>query len=297
MKKLVFILCIAVFAISTVLIIFIIKYSNKTTTFPQRGITLNGILSGDADEMVLSFKNDKKCKIKKTAVWLDSAWVSHIYNIICKEYGDGIRIYFAKTKDGKKNTVVIVSTYRIGPDNKAESGSDHEDYYDHSDLFFNTTAAALTPVLPNDQGALLFAKTCPCKGEDCLLVSSDEISCKKAYDAVQNLINTGDNETVNTNSEWFSLNRIKGIMNEMKEEHENGVHIYYAKHTKITTANDKHQNRYAFIIVPTKRIPGTNYNIDYFGCPGHSVIGVNFTSNDNGEQCLNNCSGNTLPAN
>lgn len=297
MKKLVIGLCIAVVAIIVVLIVFIRK-PVVIPDSPIMHITLTDTTAGDADEMVFNFKADKMCKDQKTAFWLDAAWVDNVYSIIAKERGDGIRIYFAKGRD-EKNTLVIVSTYRVGPDSNAESQYDHEDYFDHTETFFNSNDRLLIRDSPTDPGALLFQKPSPCPSGDCLSVLPNHISCSDAYKAVNNC---SIQEAINTYSEWFSLKALKAIRDELAsqtivhpDQPGDGIRIYFAKHTKTT--NPHHPGRHAFIIVTTCTVNtgGIVYHKDYF-CPPPSFKNVHYDTSDNGEQCLNNCSGATLPA-
>jgi hypothetical protein len=299
MKKLIFLFCIT----AIVAVIAAVVLSIKPKEFPSRRITLTDTTLGEANEMVQNFKKDQMCKVKKTALWLDAAWVDNVYSIIAKERGDGIRIYFAKGKD-QKNTIVIVSTYRIGPDTSklCESHYDHEDYFEHSESFFDSKDRILSQDSPNDPGALLFGDKSPCPSGDCLTDLPNYMSCSKAYKAVHNCEVQGK---INTYSEWFSLGVLKTIKddlhNQTKEnpdEPGDGIRIYFAKHDRLT--NPRHKDRHAFIIIPTKKasIGGKYYHVDYFSCPSSSASSkLLFLSNDNGEQCLNNCTGATLPTN
>ena len=302
MKKLnyvVYTLCVAVVAIIGVLIYFGISESKEIYHFPPRGITLNGVLSADASEMVSKFKSDKKCTDKQTAVWIDLAWINHTLDTIAKEHGDGIRIYFAKCKNINKNTIVIVSTYRaINSDLKAESTQDHVDYYDHTYSSFMSKEDTLSKDSATDPGALLFKPSSPCPAGDCLSVLPNHISCNDAYKAVQNYASPGE---INTYSEWFSLKALEAIRNDLDARTKDyptqpgdGIRIYFAKHTDST--NKKHPGRHAFIIVTTYKVSsgGTDYHYDYF-CPSKSFVKVHLDGTDNGEECPNNCNGVTLP--
>src|SRR5476649_1705274 len=102
MKKLDFILSFLALALGIALIVFIVKFK-KTPILPPRGITLNNVTTGDADQMVATFKTNKKCEGKKVAFWVSRAWLDNVYSIVHKEHGDGIRLYFARTLDSTKN--------------------------------------------------------------------------------------------------------------------------------------------------------------------------------------------------
>jgi len=308
--------------IVTVIILF--NKSGDLPNIPQRGITLNGVESGVADEMVVNFKDDKKCAGKETAIWIKRIWVDTMIKIIKKEHGDGVRMYFAKDLRNKKNTVVIVSTFLVGPDLKTETKADHEDYYDHSDDFFSSTDARLTINTGKTKGAVLFEAHCPCdSGTQFLPATRDDnyITCKDAYNAVQNFVKLGEGQKIDTYSEWFPLSFFRKVEIAFKDEDKknrdepaDGIRIYFAKHTDSTTVNKNHMRRHALIIVPTKKYicKTDTIHMDYFSDDlkltwtgrlnmadfraDHAHV-LEGGAGDNGEQCKPNCQGATLPAN
>jgi hypothetical protein len=314
-------LTIALSGIFIGLAVFDLFFKPKTIPLiPQRGISLNDVVSGLADEMVQNFKDDKRCMGKNTAVWLDRAWMDSVYDIIKAEHGDGMRIYFARTPDNKHNTVVIASTFLARPDNSADSKEDHQDYYDHKSSFFKTKDTLLEPYKRGDLGATLFGK-CPCPVPRhsfiayALDTTNHIITCAQAYEAVQNFDKSNDNEAINTNSEWFPLWILKAmeVLDDSSRStiagHVNGIRIYFARHNSMS--NLKHKDRHAFIIVPTKldTIDGKPYNVDCFDDKDSSQSFYSLLENkvfngtsdastaDNGEQCKPNCQGSTLPQN
>jgi hypothetical protein len=107
-------------------------------------------------------------------------------------------------------------------------------------------------------------------------------------------------QPINTYSEWFPLSLIKYI-DKLKDL--TGLRIYYARHDTTTTQNPGHKNRHAFILFPTSDTVYNNihYNRDMIDCKGilpyYQQKATAGQGGDNGEQCLNNCTGATLPSN
>jgi hypothetical protein len=114
------------------------------------------------------------------------------------------------------------------------------------------------------------------------------ISCNDANAVARNFKKT----TINTNSEWFQLDLLKYLHFQLNSAPSNvvadGVRIYFAKNG-LNVKNNIKKNRHAFIIVTTQLINGSHY--DNYQCyPPKEPF-----TNDNGEECPNNCNGVTLP--
>ncbi|HTD99132.1 MAG TPA: hypothetical protein VK668_07575 [Mucilaginibacter sp.] len=269
----------------------------KLTTVEQ---TLNGIDLIHASAMVDNFQSDNTSSHMNTAVWLSKEWLDAITSLLNKEQAtvktDGIRIYFAKKPDGlsKSNTVVIVSTRDGGTDTNAESGSDHIDYFEHDlDFLATATATAKAKVVEEyspAEGATLYDEhnTCPAK-DGCAINTINYITCENAGKAVRNF----GSSTINTNSEWFSIDLIKYLDLELNSAPEDvtadGIRIYFAKNTDETNTNIKYKKkrRHSFVIITTQA-DGSIHKDNY-------ICYVHKGGTDNGEQCPNNCNGVKLP--
>jgi|GEM_PF-2433648 len=269
-------------------------------------VTLTGIPYVEADTMVSRFRKNRTSSDPITAIWLSKDWVDAVADLLEEEpIADGFRIYFAKRQDGK-NTVVIVSTMDDGPDN-SESGADHLDYFSHSMQF--SSAIAKLPFIEDytgDPGATLFTSPPTTCATGCFPGAiNNNIKCDEAFNAVQNL---KKDPLINTNSEWFPIDLISSLRDELDYAADtlnkpvDGIRIYFAKNIESAT-NQKHKNRHSFIVVTTQKVRNVP-RVDYYTCynpnnPGHKFASdtSKFTTTDNGEQCLNNCNGATLPAN
>jgi len=287
---------------------------------PPNGITLNGVSWSNANKMVSDFMSDSSSSDPKTTIWLSKNWVDSVYKALTNEQDnnvgtDGFRIYFAKRLDNisnrMRNTIVIVSTRSDGDDAAAESLKDHLDYYEHSSPFLQKASQdrQLTEDWNGDPNATLlyYGNRC-CADDNCSIAAINNIPCIDAYNAVINFVNLNPN-LINTHSEWFSLDLLQALKEELDAALSqaptpipaDGIRIYFAKNT-TSVKNPKHQNRHSFIIVTTKAdtVNGRAIHKDYFQCynPKNNYLKKqknDFYSNDNGEQCPNNCKGTTLP--
>src|SRR6185437_1935634 len=269
MKKLITVFIVAAIAIGALLTVLILKVNDfrksndKSTSkirypsLPADGITLNGEKIADPNVMVTNFYNDNRSSHNLTSVWLKDTWVKNVRDIAKSEGGDGIRIYFAKRKDNKYNSVVIVSTYFTGVDNNAETHADHQDYFIHSDPFFKSKDALLKEDWSGEPGTTLFDENPPCIGEDCGVFSSNDIKCTDASAAVLRFKYAQPKQPIYTYCEWFPLTMLDLILEDLTgqttanpKEPSNGIRIYFARHTNTSSHN--HPNRYAFIITTTK---------------------------------------------
>lgn len=276
------------------------------------GITLNGVSWSDANKMVSDFMSDSSSSDPKTTIWLSKNWVDSVYKALADEQDnnvgtDGFRIYFAKRLDDitkkMRNSIVIVSTRNNGYDVKAESDSDHLDYYEHSSQFLHKLSQdrGLTEDWSGDPNStLLYYDSKYCADDNCNITAINNIPCIDAYNAVTNFVNLNPN-LINTHSEWFSIRVLWALKEELdaalsqrpKAIPADGIRIYFAKNTEVVK-KPKHKNRHSFIIVTTKAdtVNGNVFHKDYFNC--YSKQKANYT-NDNGEQCPDNCTGSTLP--
>jgi len=266
--------------------------------------SLNGISYEDANTMVKRFNLDTKSSDQITAIRLSKKWVEEVTDMLDSEKGaDGFRIYFAKQIEGKdsgRNTIVIVSTMADGPDTSTETKNIHLDYFAHSSAFLSTNDAKIAVEYEQDPGATLFNNKADCTG-DCLLSKLNNITCDNAHKAVLNLLSY-QSSPINISSEWFPLGLLEYLKKELDSPgavaaHANGIRIYFARHTKET--NFPHKGKNALIITTTldPMDESTHYK-DYFNCYYQGDLdwtSHNFYTNDNGEQCPNNCTGSTLP--
>jgi hypothetical protein len=322
MKKLVFILSLAVVVIGTTLLIFIVKFNipgnyvtNNATkahfTFPPNALSLNGVDFNppplpaiSANQMIINFVDDNTSSDAQTAIWISRDWIEKVAAFLTTEHtevgADGIRIYFGKKSNAANkmiNTIVIVSTQKLTSD-----PLEHTDYFSHDVAFSsflklvkqNPQAYFQEDHSGNDKGALLYGLSSVCSSAfACVATTAENLDCQIAYAAVNNLKNRGVGQGVNTDSEWFPTKLLTDLAYEFSHQTTqnitpDGMRLYFAKKT------DNH--RHFFIGVPTQENGHYGENIpshlDNFDCYGtHSFFGPT----DNGEQCPNNCTGVSLP--
>jgi len=296
-----------ILGISCLVLTSLIFGCNNNSKNPQKkspvtdGVTLNGVQHDIADSLVASFVDDNTSSDFRTNIWLSKPWVTSVYQILSDEQKnnvgtDGFRIYFAKRLDagtGKmRNTIVIVSTKNDGDDPHAESGEDHLDYYEHTSDFLQrpNSDASLNEDWVGSSGATLYSDS-TCTGDNCSVNTINFIRCKDAYKAVQNF----GKQTINTYSEWFPIELLEYLRDQLNDplnKYADGIRIYFAK-------NKAKKNRHSLIFVTTQNI-GTPRQ-DNYACYGQKLTekyhhyNRMVGSNDNGEQCPNNCAVTTLP--
>jgi len=328
MKKLVLGLVLALIAVSTVLFVKV-KNTKKNTgitprvktsqSFLPTDISLNGILMDDqtincADSIVSHFIDDHSSSDPKTAIWFSITWVNMMAKYLPGEGADGFRIYFAKKSDANqnlRNAIVIVPTHADAvADPKAETGADHEDYFDHSNATFYSFLKGLSgssditeDLGGNDIGATLFRPAAEniCPNDACKISPDpkDYISCQDAHAAVSNFVKR-PNQAINSDSEWFPIDLITDLQAELQAALDqnpkipaDGIRIYFAKNIE-NKKDPKHKNRNCLIFATTVdngTITGSKSHKDYYECYYTAEKGLD----DHGEECPNNCNDITLP--
>jgi len=271
---------------------------------PTVDLSLSGLTVDEASKKVANFTDDNTTLDFKTNIWLDKKWVDTVYKLLTDEATagigtDGIRIYFAK-KDNGKNTIVIVATKSAGSDVNSESKGDHTDYFKHATNFLSTNDALVQEDYgsnPATTGATLYG-TPDCTQDNCNPNAINYVSCGEAWNDVKNFENQ-KSKTINTESEWFPLDVLRGLSYELNAAitakiPADGIRIYFGKNISAAT-NQKHKNRHNFLIITTQTIG--NIHQDYYHCYNPTFVKPRrFTkSDDNGEECPNNCNGTSLP--
>jgi hypothetical protein len=249
--------------------------------------SLNGISLADANLMVKAFIANKGKYERKTSVWFSRAYIDSLCALLeSEQQADGIRFYLARKN--KINTFILVTTTDDGPAPKAPSKRIHKDYFEHTAPFLLSALKEIRDEDGNDLGGARLFKTFDCSSDFCIK-AEHYISCDTAKSWVTNF--NGDS-TINTNSEWFEKKLIFKIKRQLDNtpsaDHPSGIRIYLG----LKKSNNKSERRHVFIIVRTKKTTdasGNEINLDDYVCPGEKG------TDDNGEQCPNNCKGATLP--
>jgi hypothetical protein len=276
-------------------------------------ITLNGLSRADAETMVSNFTQDNNSSVNSTNVWLSKKWVESVAALLAAEKQqnipipvDGFRIYFAK--NGGENTIVIVSTKQDVPNPLSSSPISsyyHKDYYDHSSspmlaAYLQTKDAIVQEDYSKDEGATLYYNPqCPTT-QTCSINAYNFIYCDEANKAVMNF----GLQPINIENEWFPVSLLFYLRDELDATAAtadkitpDGIRIYFAKYPVYPTdPNQTHINRHGLIFVTTKQTADGDHQ-DYYQCyASNSNWKKTFTStNDNGEECPNNCDDITLP--
>jgi hypothetical protein len=319
--KTVFVLSLAVAALSVALALALFIEKPKTTSknkrvaligtpvvFPQNGITLNGIKcdgpKSDANNWINNFMDDNRSSENQTAIWFSKNWVDSIALFLSKEPEQsggtgGIRIYFARKADGDNpvtgdNTVVIIA-----------ADDDMQDYFEHDDpdfsSFLNQILLHQGRYITEDHGAkdpgASFYHGANCNiAQNCIVTDGHNLSCTEAQAAVNTFNNTKrPQQAFNTESVFFPLELLQDLSQELdapapKGITPDGIRIYFAKNSV--------NHRHFFILVPTQADPNNAYShIDNLDCFGGGGPRHPFGPTDDGEECPNNCNGVTLPSN
>ena len=288
-----------------------------------QNLTLNGFTQQQAMDMRTAFTtNNNTPATNTTCIWFRLAVINQMVSLMGGEQGpqgqkpDGIRFYYGNVNN--QNTVILVSTYYDGIDS-TNGQQIHEDYFNHDKSYplFSNADVNGQPINigGGDPGAVLYS-TCatPCPTDLVCTIPSGRphyITRKHAQDMVHTL--SLFPTTFNTRSEWFPL----CLFSNLDPIKYDGVRIYYAKHP---SADVLYPNRDALVIELTSLSQG--YHMDTFDCTfaqcdsstldsqaqKYSLKGkVNLKNKkalivfmridglDNGEECLNNCNGVTLP--
>ena len=260
-------------------------------------ITLDGLSFKIANSYIKKIRKEPTSSHDKTNVWFSANWVKNIRKLLDDEGADGFRIYFAKKETGE-NTVVIVSTVRIGDNDTVPSLADHMDYFIHRSVYLTTVRSLNSSEYQEDRigdasAATLYkpASDLPCADATGCVITllNHRISCSDALTHVVNF----KRENINTRCEWYPLAVLDALDDELtaaKNIGADGVRVYFAKDTKG-------KNPHSFILATTKTSGAIHK--DYYEChisaDKLSFITKNLSINDHGEECPINCTTALLP--
>lgn len=284
--------------------------TDQSSAITKIPMTLNGYDSSKADEMVRRFLKKKGVynKAARTNIWFSIDYLDSLLLMLDKERGidsasgknekvDGIRIYFAK-KTNDRYGFVLVSTRGRDKTNPKEVVP-HQDYFYHNHIPPPIANGKLDRRSDHqdDGGAILYRAKYPCVPDN-LPHNRHYVDCTIANKWITNHNPKDTTDTINTTSEWFELELLHEIRKDLQlvdpKRKPDGIRIYYARKTDPET-DSPYLCRHHFIIATTESTPDPSnlkkiIHKDYFDHPQKSGL---LSLNDNGEQCLANCSGVT----
>jgi hypothetical protein len=240
---------------------------------PKKSLmSLNGFTADSAKKCIANFQSNpgSYTAITKTNIWFTKTYVHDVRQLLDNNGYDGIRVYFAKTNDGKYNFVIVPTK-----DNGARTDTPHlkwhKDYYENKAFLYTSEVNGVLDY-GSSPGAILYQYPQGCPMTDNCPANPHHLPCGIA----RQWVNSFSVEPIDSKAEWYEKSFIENLDDELQDttvdKTRDGLRIYYAKHNS--------NGRTCFVVVTTK-----NNGQDYFGCFESKYHGAG----DKGELCPTSC--------
>lgn len=261
-------------------------------------VTLDGLSVKEASQWINNIRADSSNTEDAISIWYSKDWIQHTRELLDTEKIidkkiDGFRVYFAKNNN-KALTLILTATKDAGPSPQDPSVTVHKDFFKLSKAVppLRASVTDFEEEYGSKEGTRLYILKEPYPKSTCVRTSTNHVI---PVEEAVHLVKQFDKREISTRSEWFGIDVIHTLDNELhKAPNADGVRVYFAKD------NDGYSMIIFITTTKATTASGMVYHKDDFNCytPENTkspIFSPKWGGFDRGEKCPNFCDGDDLP--